>query len=165
MNEAIRDKEVRVVGADGSQLGILSLSEAMNRAIAQNLDLVKIAPHANPPVCRIMDYGKYRYEQQRRDKEARKNQKTIELKEVRMSLNIGTHDFNTKVASARKFLVAGNKVKVSVRFRGRELAHTQMGRPLLERFGDACSEFGVVEKAPKMEGRSMTLFIASKPQK
>lgn len=162
MNEKIRDKELRVVDADGSQLGILSLSDAMQRAASQNLDLVKIAPQASPPVCRIMDYGKYRYEQQRRDKEARKNQKIVELKEVRMSLNIGDHDFETKAAAAKKFLAAGNKVKVSVRFRGRELAHTHMGRPLLERFGEACSEFGVVERIPKMEGRSMILFIASK---
>lgn len=165
INESIREKEVRVVDADGSQLGILPLKEALNLAASKNLDLVDIAPQAKPPVCRIMDYGKYRYEQAKREKEARKNQKTIEIKEVRMSLNIDTHDFNTKVNAAKKFLSAGNKVKVSVRYRGRELAHPELGRNLLERFKDDCSEVGVVDKPPKMEGRSLAMFIASKPVK
>ncbi|WP_077534525.1 translation initiation factor IF-3 [Massiliimalia massiliensis] len=165
INESIREKEVRVVDADGSQLGILPLKEALNIAASKNLDLVDIAPQAKPPVCRIMDYGKYRYEQAKREKEARKNQKTIEIKEVRMSLNIDTHDFNTKVNAAKKFLSAGNKVKVSVRYRGRELAHPELGRNLLERFKDDCSEVGVVDKPPKMEGRSLAMFIASKPVK
>lgn len=165
INEAIREKEIRVVDVDGSQLGILPLKEALNIAASKNLDLVNIAPQAKPPVCRIMDYGKYRYEQAKREKEARKNQKTIEIKEVRMSLNIDTHDFNTKVNAARKFLTAGNKVKVSVRFRGREMAHPELGQELLERFKNDCSEVGVVEKQPKMEGRSLAMFIVAKPAK
>lgn len=162
MNEDIRDKEVRVVGDDNSQLGIMSSSEALKLAIQQNLDLVKIAPQAQPPVCRIMDYGKFRFEQAKKEKEARKNQKVIEIKEVRLSLNIDTHDINTKINQAIKFLNAGDKVKVSVRFRGREMAHTSMGFPLLERFKEAVSEYGNVEKPPKMEGRSMAMFIVSK---
>lgn len=165
MNEEIRDKEVRVIGSDGSQLGIMSAKEALKIAIEQSLDLVKIAPQANPPVCRIMDYGKYRYEQAKREKEARKNQKTVDVKEVRMSLNIDVHDFNTKVNQAKKFLKSGDKVKVSVRFRGREMAHSEMGNGLLERFKEACIEEGVVEKPPKMEGRSLAMFIASKTSK
>ena len=165
INESIREKEVRVIDVDGSQLGILPLKEALNIAASKNLDLVDIAPQAKPPVCRIMDYGKYRYEQAKREKEARKNQKTIEIKEVRMSLNIDTHDFNTKVNAAKKFLAAGNKVKVSVRFRGREMTHPEIGRELLERFKNECSEIGSVEKPPKMEGRNLAMFIASKPTK
>lgn len=165
MNEEIRDKEVRVVGEDGSQLGIMAPKDALKIAMDQGFDLVKIAPQALPPVCRIMDYGKYRYEQAKREKEARKNQKTIEVKEVRMSLNIDVHDFNTKVNQANKFLSAGDKVKVSIRFRGREMAHTEMGFPLIERFKQACSENGTVEKLPKMEGRSLAMFIASKHAK
>lgn len=165
MNEEIRDKEIRVVGDDGSQLGIMSAKEAQKLAAEQSLDLVKIAPQASPPVCRIMDYGKYRYEQAKRDKEARKNQKIVEIKEVRMSLNIDIHDFDTKVNQAIKFLTAGDKVKVAVRYRGRELAHPEMGTGLLERFRDACMEVGTVEKSPKMEGRSLAIFIASKNAK
>ena len=165
INEEIRDKEVRVIDADGSQLGILSGRDALNLAGEKNLDLVKIAPQATPPVCRIMDYGKYRFEQAKREKEAKKNQKVIEIKEVRLSLNIDTNDFNTKVNQAIKFLKAGNKVKVSVRFRGREMAHTQMGTVLMQRFTDAVAEVGTVEKQPKMEGRSMTMFITAKPVK
>lgn len=165
INESIREKEVRVIDADGSQLGILPLKEALDIAASKNLDLVNIAPLAKPSVCRIMDYGKYRYEQTKREKEARKNQKTIEVKEIRMSLNIDTHDFDTKVNAAKKFLKAGNKVKVSVRYRGRELAHPELGQGLLERFKNDCSEVGVVEKTPKMEGRSLAMFIASKPAK
>ncbi len=162
INEAIREREIRVVDSDGSQLGILSTKEAMGIAGNKNLDLVCIAPQAKPPVCKIMDYGKYRYEQAKRDKEAKKNQKTIEIKEVRMSLNIDTHDFNTKVNAAKKFLSAGCKVKVSVRYRGRELAHPELGKGLMERFKEACEEVGVVDKQPKMEGRSLAMFIASK---
>lgn len=165
MNEEIRDKEIRVVGDDGSQLGIMSAKEAQKLAAEQSLDLVKIAPQASPPVCRIMDYGKYRYEQAKRDKEAKKNQKIVEIKEVRMSLNIDIHDFDTKVNQAIKFLSAGDKVKVAVRYRGRELAHPEMGTGLLERFRDACMEVGTVEKSPKMEGRSLAIFIASKNAK
>lgn len=162
MNEEIRDKEIRVIGSDGSQLGIMSPKEAMKIAAEQGLDLVKIAPQATPPACRIMDYGKYRYEQAKREKEQRKNQKTVEIKEVRMSLNIDVHDFNTKVNQAKKFLQSGDKVKVSVRYRGREMAHPEMGKALLERFKEACQEVGSVEKPPKMEGRSLAMFIASK---
>lgn len=162
MNEEIRDKEIRVVGSDGSQLGIMTPRDALRLAQEQNLDLVKIAPQATPPVCRIMDYGKYRYEQAKRDKEARKNQKIVEIKEVRMGLNIDTHDLETKIGQARKFLSAGDKVKVAVRFRGREMAHPEMGRTLLEQFVTALAEVGNVEKPPKMEGRNLAMFIASK---
>ena len=165
MNEEIRDKEIRVVGDDGSQLGLMTSKDALKLAIEQNLDLVKIAPQATPPVCKIMDYGKFRYEQARREKEARKNQKIVEIKEVRMSLNIDVHDFDTKVNQAKKFLNNGDKVKVSVRFRGRENAHPEMGKGLLERFKDACIEEGTVEKLPKLEGRSLAIFIASKTAK
>ena len=165
INEEIRDKEVRVINDDGSQLGVLTVKEALEIAYSKDLDLVKIAPQGNPPVCRIMNYGKYKFEQAKREKEAKKNQKTIEVKEVRMSLNIDTHDFNTKVNNAIKFLKSGNKVKVSVRFRGREMAHTNLGNDLLDRFRDACEEYGSVDKMPKMEGRSMVMFISSKPKK
>ncbi len=165
INEEIRDKEVRLIGADGEQIGIVATSEAMRQALEKNLDLVKIAPQAQPPVCRIMDYGKYRFEQAKKEKEARKNQKTVEIKEIRMSLNIDTNDFNTKVNHALRFLKGGDKVKVSVRFRGREMAHTNLGSELLERFKESCSEYGVVEKPPKMEGRSMAMVISAKPVK
>ncbi len=165
INEEIRDKEVRVIDADGSQLGILSVKDAQKIAIEKNLDLVKIAPQAAPPVCRIMDYGKYRFEQAKREKEARKNQKIIDVKEVRLSLNIDTHDFETKANHAIKFLKGGDKVKVSVRFRGREMAHPELGTVLLKKFADICAEAGNVEKQPKMEGRSMALFLAPKPVK
>jgi len=165
MNEEIRDKEIRVVGSDGSPLGIMSSRDAQKLATEQNLDLVKIAPQAIPPVCKIMDYGKFRYEQARREKEARKNQKIVEIKEVRMSLNIDVHDLNTKINQALKFLKSGDKVKVSIRYRGRELAHPEMGKGLLEQFKDACIEEGTVEKSPKMEGRSLAMIIASKTAK
>ncbi len=165
INEEIRDKEVRCIDADGAQLGIISVKEAMQIAAEKNLDLVKIAPQATPPVCRIMDYGKYRFEQAKREKEARKNQKTVDVKEIRMSLNIDTHDFETKVNHAIKFLQGGDKVKVSVRFRGREMAHTNLGTALLERFKDAVSEVGSVEKAPKLEGRSLAMFVSAKAAK
>ena len=164
INEEIREREVRVVDADGSQLGIMNIRDALSAAASKELDLVKIAPQAQPPVCRIMDYGKYKFEQQKREKEARKNQKTIEVKEVRMSLNIDVHDFNTKVKNAQKFLKSGDKVKVSVRFRGREMTHTSLGSDLLRRFLDACSEFGSADKAPKMEGRSMMVILSPKTQ-
>ncbi len=165
INEDIRDKEVRVIDSDGSQLGIMSSKDALKLALSKNLDLVKIAPQAVPPVCRIMDYGKYRFEQAKREKEARKNQKVIEVKEIRLSLNIDTHDFETKVNHARKFLQSGNKVKVALRFRGREMAHTNMGNGIMEKFAQACSDVGNVDKMPKMEGRSMVMFIAAKPAK
>lgn len=165
MNEEIRDKEIRVVGSDGSQLGILSSKDAYKMAVEQGLDLVKIAPQATPPVCKIMDYGKFRYEQAKKEKEAKKNQRVVEIKEVRMSLNIDIHDFDTKVNQAKKFLSGGDKVKVAVRFRGREMAHPEMGHTLLERFKDACVEVGNVEKSAKMEGRNLAMFIASKTAK
>lgn len=165
INEEIREKEVRVIDADGSQLGIMPTRQALALAVEKGLDLVDIAPQAAPNVCRIMDYGKYRYEQAKREKEARKNQKTVEIKEVRMSMNIDTHDFQTKVSQALRFLQGGDKVKVSVRFRGREMAHTELGRELLDRFRDACAEVGIVDKPAKMEGRSMAMFISPKPAK
>ena len=165
IKEEIREREVRVVDADGSQLGIMPTKQALSLAIEKGLDLVDIAPQASPNVCRIMDYGKYRYEQAKREKEARKNQKTVEVKEVRMSMNIDTHDFETKVNQANKFLKGGDKVKVSVRFRGREMAHTDLGRELLDRFKDACAEFGAVDKPAKMEGRSLAIFMAPKAAK
>ena len=165
INEEIHEKEVRVIGADGEQLGVMSSDEALAKAEQDELDLVLIAPQGNPPVCRIMDYGKYRFEQSKREKEARKNQKQAELKEIQMSLNIDTNDFNTKVNHAIKFLKAGNKVKVSLRFRGREMAHSELGKESVVRFADACSEYGVVAKEPKLEGRSMVLFMSAKPSK
>lgn len=162
INEEIRDKEVRLVGPGGEQLGIMSLSDAMRIAGEKNLDLVRIAPQATPPVCKIMDYGKHKFEQAKREKEARKNQKVIELKEVRLSLNIDDHDFQTKLKNAIKFLNAGSKVKVSIRFRGREMAHPEIGTEMMKRFAEACSEYGVIDRIPKMEGRSMIMFINSK---
>ena len=165
INEEIRDKEIRLIGTDGEQLGIMSTKEALKIAAEKDLDLVKIAPQAQPPVCRVMDYGKYRFEQTKREKEAKKNQKVIDVKEIRLSLNIDTNDFNTKVNHAIKFLKAGNKVKVSLRFRGREMAHSELGKESVERFADACSEYGVVAKEPKLEGRSMVLFMSAKSSK
>jgi len=165
INEEIRDKEVRVIDSDGTQLGILPVKEALKIAYDKNFDLVKIAPQANPPVCRIMDYGKYRFEQAKKEKEARKNQRTVEVKEIRMSLNIDTHDLQFKVNHAIAFLNDGNKVKVTVRFRGREMAHPELGQNLLKRFSEACSECSVVEKQPKLEGRNMALFLTQKPPK
>jgi len=165
INEEIRDKEVRVIDADGSQLGIISSKEALRIAAEKNLDLVKIAPQATPPVCRIMDYGKFRFEQAKRDKEAKKKQKVIEIKEIRLSVKIDTNDFNTKASHANKFLQDGDKVKVTVRFRGREMAHSEIGENLIKRFAEACSELGAVEKAPKFEGRNLAMFIAPKPAK
>lgn len=165
INEEIKDKELRIIDADGGQLGIMALKDAQKLASDKNLDLVKIAPQATPPVCRVMDYGKFRFEQAKREKEVKKNQKVIDIKEIRMSLNIDTHDFDTKVAHAIKFLKSGDKVKVSIRFRGREMAYPQLGQTILVRFSEACAEFGNVEKLPKMEGRSMSMFITSKPAK
>lgn len=165
INEEIRDKELRVIDADGQQLGIMSSRDALKIASDKNLDLVKIAPQATPPVCRIMDYGKYRFELAKKEKEARKNQKIVEIKEIRMSLNIDTHDFETKASHAKAFLTDGDKVKVTVRFRGREMAHTELGNGLLARFAELCSEISTVEKRPKLEGRSMALFLAPKPIK
>ena len=163
INEEIRDREIRVIDADGNQLGIMPSREALRIAAEKDLDLVKIAPQAVPPVCRIMDYGKYRFEQAKKDKEARKNQHIVEVKEIRMSLNIDTHDFETKAGHARAFLGDGDKVKVTVRFRGREMAHTELGMVLLQKFATVCSTSAVIEKPPKLEGRSMSLFLSPKP--
>lgn len=160
INEEIRDREIRVVSADGEQLGIMSAKEALKKAEERNLDLVKIAPMAKPPVCKIMDYGKYRFEQSKREKEAKKNQHVVDIKEIRLSLNIDTHDFETKVNHAMKFLGSGNKVKVSIRFRGREMAHSQQGHVIMAKFADACAERGSVEKPAKLEGRQMLMFMA-----
>ena len=164
INEEIRDKEVRVIAADGSQMGVMSGAQALKMAEDANLDLVKIAPTANPPVCRIMDYGKYRFEQAKKEKENRKNQKVVETKEVRLSLNIDTNDFNTKVNQANKFLKNGDKVKASIRFRGREMAHSKAGLDVMARFGEAV-EGGVIEKQAKLEGRSMQMVIAPASKK
>lgn len=155
---------MRLVGEDAAQLGVMPLKEALRIAAEKNLDLVKIAPQANPPVCRIMDYGKYCFEQAKREKEAKKNQKVIDIKEIRLSLNIDTHDFNTKVNHALRFLKDGDKVKVTIRFRGREMAHSNLGFGTMKRFADACAELSNVEKQPKLEGRSMIMFLAAKQQ-
>lgn len=165
INEEIRDKEVRVVTDDSEQLGIMSAKDAFRIATEKNLDLVKIAPQAKPPVCKIMDYGKYRFEQSKREKEARKNQKVVDIKEIRLSLKIDTHDFETKANQAMKFLKAGNKVKVSIRFRGREMAHPENGLTTMQEFAETCAEFGQVEKAAKLEGRQMLMFLSPKTTK
>ena len=165
INEEIRDKEVRVISADGEQVGVMSAKEALSLAEKSNLDLVKIAPNAVPPVCKIMDYGKFKFEQAKREKEAKKKQKVMDIKEVRLSLNIDTGDFNTKVNHALRFLKDGDKVKVSIRFRGREMAHTEYGTTIMQRFAEACSETGSVEKAAKLEGRQMLMFLVPKASK
>ncbi len=162
INEQIRDKEVRVIGEDGEQLGIMPTKEAQKLADDAGLDLVKIAPTAKPPVCKIVDYGKYRYEQARKEKEAKKKQKTIEVKEIRLSPNIDTNDLNTKMNAARKFLSKGDKVKVTLRFRGREMAHMANSKHILDDFAENLSDVATLEKAPKVEGRSMTMFLAEK---
>lgn len=165
INEEIRDKELRVIGADGSQLGIMTSSDALALAEEKDLDLVKIAPNAVPPVCKIMDYGKFRFEQLKKEKEAKKNQKVVELKEIRLSLNIDTNDFNTKVNQAAKFLQQGHKLKVSIRFRGREMAHTSLGLDVHKRFAEALEGKAVIDKQPKLEGRSMMMFMSPVPNK
>lgn len=161
INEQIRDKEVRVIGPDGEQLGIMSAKEAYFKAKDANLDLVKIAPTAKPPVCKIIDYGKYRYELARKAKEAKKKQKTVETKEIRLSPNIDTNDLNTKVNQARKFLSKGAKVKVALRFRGREMAHKDVGREILDSFFEKLEDVAVIDKPAKMEGRSMVMFLSA----
>ena len=162
INEQIRDKEVRLIGEDGQQLGIMSAKEAQVLADEAGLDLIKIAPTAKPPVCKIADYGKYRYEQARKEKEAKKKQKVIEVKEIRLSPNIDTNDLNTKSNSARKFLTKGDKVKVSLRFRGREMAHMNSSKHILDDFAESLSDVAVIDKAPKVEGRSMTMYLTEK---
>ena len=164
INEEILDKEVRLIGDQGEQLGIMSVEEALRIATEHELDLVKIAPGSNPPVCKIMDYGKFRFEQAKKDKEAKKNQRVIEIKEIRMSPGIDTNDFNTKLKNAQKFLNDGDRVKVSVRFRGREMAHTEIGTVLLKDFANQCAEIANMDKAPKLEGRNMSMFLSPKPQ-
>ena len=162
INEQIRDKEVRVIGEDGEQLGIMSSKDALKLAEEAGVDLVKIAPTAKPPVCRIVDYGKFRYEQTRKEKEAKKKQKVTEVKEIRLSPNIDTNDLNTKTNAARKFLSKGDKVKVALRFRGREMAHMASSKHVLDEFAEKLADIATVEKAPKVEGRSMTMFLAEK---
>ncbi len=162
-NEEIRDKEVRLIDADGSQLGVMPIANAMRVAFNRGLDLVKIAPQAVPPVCKVMDYGKFRFEQAKREKEARKNQHVVDIKEVQLSVGIGIHDYNVKLNHAKRFIGDGDKVKVSVRFRGREMAHTSLGQELLLKFAAECADTAVIEKAPKLEGRQMLLFLAPKP--
>lgn len=154
-----------MIGNDGSQMGIMPASKALALAAEQNLDLVKIAPQATPPVCKIMDYGKYRFEQAKREKEARKNQRVVEVKEIRLSLNIDTHDFNTKLSHALRFIKNGDKVKVSIRFRGREMGHPELGYEIMKRFALACEEVANIEKPAKLEGRNMLMFLAPKPTK
>ena len=162
INEQIRDKEVRLIGENGEQLGIMSAKEAMKLAEEAELDLVKIAPTAKPPVCKIVDYGKFRYEQARKEKEAKKKQKVVEVKEIRLSPNIDVNDLNTKMNAARKFLAKGDRVKVTLRFRGREMAHMASSKHILDDFADALKDVCVVEKAPKVEGRAMTMFLTEK---
>lgn len=163
INEDIIDAEVRLIGEEGEQLGIMSSEAALKIAEEQGLDLVKIAPNAVPPVCRVMDYGKFRFEQTKKEKEAKKNQKIIEIKEIRMSPGIDTNDFNTKLKNGQKFLADGDRVKVSVRFRGREMAHTEIGEDLLQEYAQQCAEIANLDKAPKLEGRNMSIFLSPKP--
>ena len=162
LNEDIRDREIRLIGSGGEQLGIMSSAEALRIADEQGLDLVKISPQATPPVCKLMNYGKFRFEQSKREKEARKNQHVVEIKEIRMSPGIDVGDFNTKLKNAQKFIAEGNRVKVSVRFRGREMAHTDIGRDLLMRFAEQCAETANLERNARLEGRMMSIFLAPK---
>ncbi|MNY27305.1 Translation initiation factor IF-3 [compost metagenome] len=162
INDEIRVKEVRLIGADGEQLGITPIREALQIALDANLDLVNVAPTAKPPVCRIMDYGKFRYEMQKKEKEARKNQKIVDIKEIRLSATIDEHDFQTKLRNAVKFLGDGDKVKASVRFRGREIAHSEIGRKVLERLATETADISSQERAPKLEGRSMIMILTPK---
>ena len=162
INEQIRDREIRLIGENGEQLGIISARDALKQAQDAGLDLVKIAPTAKPPVCKIIDYSKYKYELARKEKEAKKKQKIIEVKEIRLSPNIDTNDLNTKVGAARKFISKGNKVKVTLRFRGREMAHMQNSKYILDNFSESLSDIANVEKAPKVEGRTMTMFLTKR---
>ena len=162
INEQIRDREVRLIGTDGEQLGIMSAREAMKLAQEAELDLVKIAPGAKPPVCKIIDYGKYKYEQTRKEKEAKKKQRTVEIKEVRLSPNIDTNDLNTKMNNAKKFISKGNKVKVTLRFRGREMAHMSKTKYILDDFAEKLADIAAVDKPAKVEGRSIVLFLSAK---
>lgn len=160
LNEEIRDRELRLISESGEQLGIMSADEALKFAHEAGLDLVKIAPQANPPVCKLIDYGKFRFEQSKREKEARKKQRVVEVKEIRMSPSIGDHDVNVKLRNGRKFLENGDRLKVTVRFRGREMAHTQIGEELLLKFAESCSDIASMDAAPKLEGRFMSMFLS-----
>ncbi len=162
INEDIRDKEVRLIDVDGQQIGVVSRMEAMNLASERKLDLVKIAPTAKPPVCKIMDYGKFKYEQAKKEKEAKKKQKTTTIKEVRLSLNIESHDMNTKANNAIKFLTSGDKVKVSLRFKGRQMGHTEFGYEVIKKFAEIISEHGQMDNRPKLEGRSLVVIFGPK---
>ncbi|MEW8973971.1 MAG: translation initiation factor IF-3 [Tissierellaceae bacterium] len=164
INEEIREREVRLIDVDGDQLGIVSIKKALDIAYDRKLDLVNVAPNAKPPVCRIMDYGKYKYELAKKEKEARKNQKVINVKEIRLTPNIEIHDLNVKARRANEFLKSGDKVKVSVRFRGREMGHTNIGRVVLNDFAELTKELGVIEKPAKMEGRNMVMFLTPKTE-
>lgn len=165
INDEIRDRDVRLIADNGDQLGIVTAREALAKAEEAGLDLVKISPTANPPVCKLMDYGKFKFEQAKREKEARKNQRVVEIKEVRMSPGIDINDFNVKLRNAQKFLSEGDRVKATVRFRGREMAHTDIGRNLLVKFAADCAEFAVMDKEPKQEGRHMNMFLSPKAAK
>ena len=162
INDEIKEKEVRLIDFDGSQLGVVSIKDAMAKADERDLDLVEIAPQATPHVCKIMDYGKYKFEMTKREKESKKNQHVVNTKEIKMSPSIDVHDFNTKVNQTTKFLKSGDKVKITVKFRGREMHHTALGESLLVKFGEAIAEVGVVEKQPKLEGRNMAMVVAPK---
>ncbi len=162
LNEEIRDKEIRLIGDDGEQLGIMTSEAALAIADEKGLDLVKISPQATPPVCKLMNYGKFRFEQGKREKEAKKNQHVVEIKEIRMSPGIDIGDFNTKLKNAQKFIADGNRVKVSVRFRGREMAHTEIGKKLLDEFAEQCAGVSSVDKGAKLEGRNMSMFLSPK---
>ena len=162
INEQIKAKEVRVIDSDGTQLGIISVKEALDIAYGKDLDLVEISPNSEPPVCRVMDYGKFRFEREKKEKEQRKKQQTIDIKEIQLSCRIDTHDFETKLKHARRFLDSGNKVKVCVKFKGREMSHTAIGQEIIVKFGEACSDIGVIEKMPVLDGRQMIMFINSK---
>jgi translation initiation factor IF-3 len=162
INEEILDKEVRLISDTGEQLGIMAAQAALDIAIQKDLDLVKISPTSNPPVCKIMDYGKFRFEQAKKDKEAKKNQHIVEVKEIRMSPGIGENDFNVKLKSTQKFINDGDRVKVSVRFKGRQMAHTDLGAVLLKEFAEKCNEYAILDKEPKLEGRNMSMFLSPK---
>lgn len=162
INEQIKDREVRLIGENGEQLGVVAVREALKLAQEADLDLVKIAPTAKPPVCKIIDYGKYKYELIRKEKEAKKKQKTVEIKEIRLSPNIETNDLNTKINAARKFIAKGNKVKITLRFRGREMAHMHSSKHILDELAETLEDVAVVEKAPKVEGRSISMVLAEK---
>ena len=165
INEEIRDKEVRLIGDDGEQLGILPIQQAQDIAVEKGMDLVKIAPQAKPPVCKIMDYGKFRFEQAKREKEARKNQRVVEIKEIRLTPNIDIGDLNTKVKNACRFLQDGNKLKVTIRFRGRQIAHSEIGNQVMQEFAERIKDYGTVERRPVVEGRNMTMMVAPRDAK